>query len=1099
MGGGLLGGVILVVAGVVWGCGDAPAEPDPGPVVPLWLSLTPDTVVLESLGERARVHARVRPEPPGGVEVRWRSTDTAVVTVDGTGELTAVSNGRAHVIAEVGGLADTVEVRMRQVVAVLEVLGGGQRAPAGLLLRERVGVRPLDAGGSRYVRPLPVPDILFEVSAGGGRVEPERVLALGGREVWTEWTLGPALGRQTLVARVRGRWPPLTQEIVAEAVDPTEAVAAMVEVLGGGQSALPGEALGDPVEVQLIDGRGYRVAGALVRFEPLAGHGRADPAEVRSDGLGRAAAVWTLGGVRGVQTLVAVSGSQRLEIGAEAVSDEGVCARTPAVADEIVRRVGAAGCAEVTPAQLAEIRHLSLDGRGIGSLKSGDFAGLVSLRGLELERNRLVSLPPDLFRGLASLRALSLDRNRLASLPPDLFAGLGALWDLRLKGNELKSLPPGIFAGLSQLRRLRLNVNELASLPPGVFEGLADLEVLSLSANPLGTLAPDLFRGLVNLYDLSLLQVGLTELPAGIFDGLGHLRRLDLDENELRSLPPGLFRDTRRLWRVTLDDNELRSLPPGIFGGLEELLRLDISGNSLGTLPDGVFDGLGGLVRLGLELNGLVSLPPGAFADLASLRELDLGGNRLTELEPGVFAGLGRLEYLDLTTNTLESLPPRVFVGLHRLERVYLRRWPPGDPYPVPVSLARTDAAELVAPGPAQVVMRVPDGAPFPLRMPVVVQGGAGSAGWFEVGAGDTVSAPLAVSGPAGAAGPVHVSFGAPPPPTEKHLGLEVVPGAQMALFAEADNRAPRPAEPVAPQWLQAGGAAAPVPLAPHFTDPDGDGLGYSAETGDGGVVRARIEDGVLWLEPVAEGEAVVGVAAADPGGLAASQRLAVAVAPAPDPDRFDIEVIFRPGFPERYKAAARRAADRWEEVVVGDLPDVPVDGRFCSVNPGPRLFGVVDDCLPRHLHRRCDVAFVVRTVDPRRAPCRGRRDQARVIDRGLFSCLAAVPDTNDHRCIAIDPVSQHVGSGPEPHDEFTAISAVSEPATEFRQLLKPAHAIQDDAYGACRNGGILPDQKVMELLDIGKGFGQPQEARQSPAFPATAFANAFSRTVASS
>ena len=108
------------------------------------------------------------------------------------------------------------------------------------------------------------------------------------------------------------------------------------------------------------------------------------------------------------------------------------------------------------------------------------------------------------------------------------------------------------------------------------------------------------------------------------------------------------------------------------------------------------------------------------------------------------------------------------------------------------------------------------------------------------------------------------------------------------------------------------------------------------------------------------------------------------------------------------------------------------------------------------------------------------------------------MPDTNDHRYIAIDPVSQHVGSGAEPHDELTTVGAVSKGATEFRQLLKPARAIQDGTHGACRNDGILPDQKVMEPLDIGKGFGQPQEARQSPAFPA-AFVNAVSRTVASS
>ena len=121
------------------------------------------------------------------------------------------------------------------------------------------------------------------------------------------------------------------------------------------------------------------------------------------------------------------------------------------------------------------------------------------------------------------------------------------------------------------------------------------------------------------------------------------------------------------------------------------------------------------------------------------------------------------------------------------------------------------------------------------------------------------------------------------------------------------------------------------------------------------------------------------------------------------------------------------------------------------------------------------------------------------MIDRGLYSCLAAVPDTNDHRRFAIDSVSQHVGSSAELHDEFTAIGTIGEGAAKFRQLPKPARAIQDGAHGACRGGGSLPDQKVMEPLDIVKCFGQPQEARQSPAFPAAALANAFSRMVASS
>ena len=45
-----------------------------------------------------------------------------------------------------------------------------------------------------------------------------------------------------------------------------------------------------------------------------------------------------------------------------------------------------------------------------------------------------------------------------------------------------------------------------------------------------------------------------------------------------------------------------------------------------------------------------------------------------------------------------------------------------------------------------------------------------------------------------------------------------------------------------------------------------------------------------------------------------------------------------------------RAAADRWMEVVVSDLPDIPIDGHldYCADNPGPRLVGSIDDVVIR-------------------------------------------------------------------------------------------------------------------------------------------------------
>lgn len=591
-----------------------------------------------------------------------------------------------------------------------------------------------------------------------------------------------------------------------------------------------------------------------------------------------------------------------------------------------MRRAGAADCAEVTEEDLATIEDLNLSSRGITSLRSGDFAGMSRIRALHLDRNQLTALPSDIFASLGNLQWLVLTFNQLTALPPDIFAGLGKLRILWLQYNQLAALPPGIFDDPLQLRSLNLSDNELASLPPGVFGGLTRLQFLSLGANELPVLPPGIFDDLERLSTLYLYQNRLSELPPDIFEGLAGLQRLSLYGSVGR--------------------NQLGELPPGIFDGLSQLTSLNLRGTGLGSLRPGAFDHLEQIEVLDLYTNPLYDLPPGVFDRLRALRELILGGTYLSRLRPGVFGALRRLEYLDLASNDLENLPSGIFAGKARLER-FLGPGNPGSPFPVAVQFTRTDADDMLAPGPARVVMRVPDGAPFGFRIPVSVQGGAAYEAWFEVAAGDTASAPLAVGPPSGGTGAVHVSFGQPPGLPPRYNGLAVIPGAQMVLFADSDNRSPVYRESVPAYWLQAGGAPEPLPLGPYFSDPDGDSLVYAVEVSDGAVIGGRIEGGVLWMEPKGEGEAALVVTASDPAGLAASQRLAVQVAPPADPNRFNIDLIFEPGFTEQQKAAMRRAADRWEEVVVGDLPDVPIDGYMETKGVhGLRMAGVIDDLV---------------------------------------------------------------------------------------------------------------------------------------------------------
>ncbi len=987
------------------------------------LEIVPDSVTLTHVGERFAFTVEGGGGPEAG-KVRWSSRDTAVFKVDENGTVTARGNGVSHVLAWNLKSADGAAVEVRQVAAVLEAFGAGQRVAPGLSLLEPVGVRVLDAGGT----PVAGVAVRFEPGPGGGRVEPGEVYSDSAGVAAAEWTLGRVLGEQVLVASAGGG---TSVEIATTALAPDEAAAEVEIGSGNDQWELRGSALPEPVVVRVLEESGRPVWGASVRFEPEAGSGRADPGVAKTDTLGLASATWTLGPEQGVQRLEATAG-QGLAVTFEAIaaSDEGVCNRTPAVSAAIVqalrhRRIPVEGCAEVTEERLREISWLDVSGRAIRELRSGDFAGLVNLHGLFLEHNALTELPagvfsgldslvrlgvrknplrslrPDVFDGLARLEQLLLSEIELTALPPGVFNGLGALEFLELRKNKLTALPadifdglarlewlffdenelseltPGAFNGLAALKNLSLRHNQLRELQPGTFAGLSRLEWLGLNFNALTQLPPDIFKGLTKLGSLSLLQNRLTvvaprtfadlpltsldlryneltELPADVFGGLSKLGTLYLRGNRLTELPEGIFSGLSDVRDLVVAENLLTRLPPGLFAETPRLERIALEANRLTELPPDLFAGTPRLQRLYLQRNRLAELPPGIFEGLPELVRLDLSSSGLAGLRPGVFAGTPRISEVSLDDNDLTELPRGVFAGLSELNWVTLHR-NPGAPFPVRPEFVRVDVDDPLAPGPARVVMRVPTGAPFEFGFPVSVQRGTLSRAFMSVLPGDTASAPFEVSGTGGGAGAAHVGFGPPTEVTEVgYSGLALVRGEELVLFAEADNRSPLAGSPVPAHRLQSGGPAAELVLGEHFSDPDGDTLSYEVMTTEPGVVAARIEAGVLRLEPRSVDTTEVEVAAVDPGGLRATNRFKTWVVPAPDPDAFNIELFFAPGFTAEEEATVRRAADRWMEAVTGDLPDVPIRGPlqgYCRnrsdvPQPWPRAVGVIDDVL---------------------------------------------------------------------------------------------------------------------------------------------------------
>ena len=98
-----------------------------------------------------------------------------------------------------------------------------------------------------------------------------------------------------------------------------------------------------------------------------------------------------------------------------------------------------------------------------------------------------------------------------------------------------------------------------------------------------------------------------------------------------------------------------------------------------------------------------------------------------------------------------------------------------------------------------------------------------------------------------------------------------------QSFLVTVPNREPVVADEIPAQTLYKG-ETAPLDLGPHFRDPDGDVLTYTAETTHSDVARPVVAGALLSIEAGARGEATVTVTATDPGGLSASQSFTVTV-----------------------------------------------------------------------------------------------------------------------------------------------------------------------------------------------------------------------------
>ena len=600
-----------------------------------------------------------------------------------------------------------------------------------------------------------------------------------------------------------------------------------------------------------------------------------------------------------------------------------VCRRTPQVRDEIVARARVNDCTKVTEDDLESITRLRINAEGLTTLQQGDFDELRGLEELVLSENSLTTLPEAVFWYLGNLEELSLRNNQFTTLVEDTFArldsltyltlqgnqltmlqqgafdDLDALIELDLRDNQLTTLPAGVFKNLSNLEELSLDDNQIAILSRDGFSGLTSLEVLDLDGNPLRTIEAGAFNDLSNLTDLDFNGCPLQTIEAGAFNGLSSLTDLDLgyaqlgrlsrdvfsglssleylllEENPLRTIEAGAFNGLSNLTDLNLNDAQLSRLSRDVFSGLSSLKDLNLHGNPLQTIEAGAFNGLSNLTDLNLNDAQLSRLSRDVFSGLSSLKDLDLHGNPLREIEKGAFNGLSNLISLDLDENQLAKLPAGIFSGLSRLERLNLKD-NPGTPFSLTLELIRTDNTNPNSPGPATVKVKLAEGAPFDMRIPLSVEKGTLSEDTATLTAGQTESDPITVR--RNGTNFATVRLGTAPTIPSGYRGIQMAVGAPLVLFSDQSNRPPVAVGTIPEQTLAVGDAAIVIDISDKFDDADGDTLRYTANSDKRGVVSVSLSDTQeVILAPVGEGRATITVTASD-GELTTTQTITITV-----------------------------------------------------------------------------------------------------------------------------------------------------------------------------------------------------------------------------
>ena len=385
----------------------------------------------------------------------------------------------------------------------------------------------------------------------------------------------------------------------------------------------------------------------------------------------------------------------------------------PALRAAIREELGLPEMAPLTKESMQELERLSLEGRGIASIKGLEFAQ--NLRHLHLgdEGNYVTDLSP--LAMLTSLTDLNVGANQVADLRP--LATLTNLTGLSLWNNQVTDVSS--LSSLTALIYLNLADNRVRDLSP--LANLKSLEVLDLFDNEVENVVP--LTGLENLRELILTDNRVGDLSP--LTGLTELRTVLLKGNPIKDFTPlsGLnLTDLKydavsdsagqtRSSEAWMPDPALRAAIRGEIGVLpdipltkERILKLGfLNAHDKGILDITGLEFATNLRGLDLRQNPITDLRPLSnltqlvefhfwhvpvrptnldlrpLANLINLEMLSLDGNWISDIRP--LMGLKKLRRLHLSNNQIEDVSP--LAGLTELWQLWLERNPIRDLTPL--------------------------------------------------------------------------------------------------------------------------------------------------------------------------------------------------------------------------------------------------------------------------------------------------------------------------------------------------------------------------------------------------------------------------------